>query len=58
MATFACDVPGCEFTSSGWDNDEQAAARGVQHQNEHDTGELMQSLEEFRQQVGFVGSGE
>ena len=56
MATFACDVPGCKFTSSGWDNDEQAAARGAEHQREHETGELMTSLEDFRVRVNFVGS--
>ena len=54
QADFTCDVPRCGWASFAWDTPEQAAARGVQHQNEHDTGELMPELTEFEASVGFV----
>ena len=55
--TFACDRPACIFTSTGWATEEQAAARGVEHLREHDTGELMTELVEFEQRVGFQREG-
>lgn len=54
MAVFTCDVPGCEFTSSGWDTEEQASARGAEHKNEHETGQPMTELTAFEASVGFV----
>jgi hypothetical protein len=51
--TFACDRPACIFTSTGWATPEQAAARGEEHFNEHDTGEPMTELTAFEQSVGF-----
>jgi hypothetical protein len=56
-SNFECDEPRCGFVSAGWDNAEQATARGDQHTNEHKTGELMQELVEFEQSVGFNRNG-
>jgi hypothetical protein len=50
---FLCDDPRCQFRSLGWDTEAQATARGSEHENEHDTGELMTELTAFEQQVGF-----
>lgn len=48
--------PRCGFITNGWDTQEQADARGEQHINEHETGELMQDLLSFEASVGFVRS--
>ena len=53
-ADFVCEVPRCGWSSSGWDTPDQAEARGAEHQNEHETGELMTELTEFEARVGFV----
>lgn len=53
-ATFVCDEPRCGWASIGWDSEEQATARGDQHANEHQTGELMQELTAFEASVGFI----
>lgn len=52
-STFVCEEFRCGFTSSGWDTEEQATARGEQHANEHATGELMQELTAFEADNGF-----
>jgi len=55
--TYACDRPGCIFTSTGWATLEQATARGDEHLREHDTGELMTELVEFEKAIGFQREG-
>jgi hypothetical protein len=52
MADFQCPI--CEFVSRGWATQAQAAARGAEHANEHETGELMTELTAFEASVGFV----
>ena len=51
MADFQC--PKCEFVSRGWATEEQAAARGAEHLNEHETGQPMTELVAFEKSVGF-----
>lgn len=51
---FVCDRPRCGWSSSGWPLETQADARGTEHYNEHDTGELMTELTAFEASVGFV----
>ena len=50
-------IPGatrqCGWVSYWWDSEDQATARGVQHENEHATGEPMQNQLLFEQEVGF-----
>jgi hypothetical protein len=52
--TFHCEVPRCGWNTSGWDRQDQAELRGSQHQNEHETGELMPALDVFELSVGFI----
>jgi hypothetical protein len=51
---FVCERPRCGWRSYGWHNATQAEARGIEHYNEHDTGELMTDLREFEASVGFT----
>jgi len=53
---FLCEYPAGQcapFLSQGWDTEAQAEARGAEHVNEHETGELMQDLHAFQESVGF-----
>ena len=59
--TFTCGYPtgcgepgGAPFTSSGWVNREDAAARGQQHLDEHDGKGVMPDLDTFRQERGLT----
>ena len=52
--TFTCDRPRCGWKSFNWNTQAQAEARGAEHYNEHDTGELMTDLREFEASVGFT----
>ncbi|MCA1570783.1 MAG: DUF4192 domain-containing protein [Chloroflexi bacterium] len=45
---FGCGADGVPFNSSGWPSKAIATARGEQHEAEHEKGEPMPSLEEFR----------
>lgn len=45
----------CGFTSTGWAQKKQATARGAEHTAEHETGEPMRELVEFRQELGLNG---
>jgi hypothetical protein len=51
-----CGDPGSgrPFHSSGWPTKATATARGEQHLAEHETGEPMPSLEDFRAEHGLV----
>lgn len=44
---FKCKFDPCEFVSSGWPDEAGATERGQQHESEHKTGNLMESLEDF-----------
>ena len=52
-----CGRPTCAFTTVGWDTEEQARARMVEHHREHETGELMTELTEFEKRVGYERKG-
>lgn len=52
MPDFTC--PDCGFTSTGWPTKKAADARGKQHANEHETGELMDDLHTFREDQGLI----
>lgn len=60
--TFTCPgVPGDEcgpFVTSKWPRKKDAEARGAQHLAEHEHGELMQSLHDFRESQGLVANGD
>lgn len=45
---------GRPFHSSGWPTKKVASARGVQHFDEHTSGEAAPSLDEFRAEHGLV----
>lgn len=45
---------GQPFHSSGWPTKDVANARGAQHLNEHENGEPMPELAEFRAEHGLV----
>lgn len=48
---------GCGYKTTGWPTPEVAAERLAQHANEHETGELMEPLEDFRDRLGLVPDG-
>jgi hypothetical protein len=47
---FTCPAPDgvCTFTSTGWPTKKLADARGRQHLDEHETGQVMPELHDFR----------
>lgn len=47
---FRCSPP-CNFASTGWGTKKAAEERAAQHANEHDTGQLMEPIHEFRLRV-------
>lgn len=47
----------CGYKTIGWPNEQVAAERLAQHVNEHDTGELMEPIESFRERLGLVPEG-
>lgn len=47
--TMECAAP-CGFKSQGWATKGLAEARGKEHANEHETGELMTEIVEFEKQ--------
>lgn len=47
----------CGYKTIGWPNDEVATERLLQHANEHETGELMEPIESFRERLGLVPDG-
>lgn len=48
MTDYECPVEGCGFVSRGWPSKSAAAERGRQHKAEHETGEPMPELADFR----------
>lgn len=48
----------CKFLSARWPTAEIAEARILQHRKEHETGELMPPLSEFRQAHGLVATAD
>lgn len=48
MADYKCSIPGCGWTSTGWESKKVADARGAQHEAEHKTSKPMPELHEFR----------
>lgn len=51
MATthdFKCKEPGCDFVSTGWRTKTLAGQRGADHKREHESGEPMAELGDFR----------
>ena len=49
---FNCEVPNCGFQSEGWPTQELADLRGSEHMQEHEDGEPMRELDEFRKEEG------
>lgn len=47
----------CGYKTIGWPNDDVAAERLAQHVNEHDSGEPMELIEDFRDRLGLVPDG-
>jgi hypothetical protein len=47
----------CGYKTTGWPTEGVAAERLAQHAKEHDTGELMEPLESFRERLGLVPEG-
>lgn len=47
----------CTYKTTGWPSEDVAAQRLAQHVNEHDTGESMELIEDFRARLGLVTAG-
>jgi hypothetical protein len=47
----------CGYKTIGWPNDDVAVERLLQHKKEHETGELMEPIESFRERLGLVPDG-
>lgn len=47
----------CGYKTTGWPSEDVAAQRLAQHVNEHDAGEPMEPLEDFRDRLGLVPDG-
>lgn len=47
----------CGYKTTGWPSEEVAAERLAQHVTEHDTGTLMEPIEDFRERLGLVPDG-
>lgn len=45
---YECDEPGCGFTSTGWETKTLKDARARSHKIEHEQGEVMLELADFR----------
>ena len=54
MRTFDFECDKCPFKSTGWPKANIRDRRAVQHYEEHDTGEPMQELGEFRKENGVT----
>ena len=48
-----CGRRDCAYTTGEWDTPEQASARIAQHRDEHETGRVMQLLEDFEKDHGY-----
>ena len=49
---YECDEKDCPFVSTGWSNAKLRDKRAIQHKKEHEDGEPMQELHEFRVENG------
>ena len=47
----------CGYNTTGWPKQKIASERIGQHFNEHQTGEFMEPLSEFRKRHGLVSNG-
>lgn len=52
MKSYDFECKKCEFKSSGWTSATLRDRRAVQHMEEHETGEPMQELADFRNDNG------
>jgi hypothetical protein len=50
---FECPRPGCGFRSDGWRLKKHSVARAKQHDEEHETGEPMPELADFKTHEGI-----
>lgn len=48
---------GCGYKTTGWPDQAVAGERLTQHATEHETGELMEPIESFRERLGLITEG-